>query len=173
MTKYLLTYQETERLFFRRIAPSDFDAWLPFHQDPTSTSYWKGIPEDPLAACREQFDRVFERYEKGQGGMNALILKSNGNLTGMCGLLVQTVDDLEELEIGYSILPEYRKKGFATEAAMKCKAYAFEQNFSKSLISIIHVDNFLSKKVVINNGMKVDKTTTYKNNPVEIFRVIQ
>ncbi len=171
MTNYLLEGVETERLVFRKITEADFDDWLPFHQDPMSTWYWKGLPKDPVVACLEQFARVLERYEKGLGGMNALILKSNGKLIGMCGLLVQTVNDLEELEIGYSILPEYRDNGYATEAAIKCKTYAFEHNFSKSLISIIHEDNLLSKKVARNNGMAPDKTTVYKDNPVEIFRV--
>lgn len=173
MAKYLLTGQETERLIFRKIRPSDFDAWLPFHEEPKSSSYWFGLPEDPMVACKQQFDRVFERYENNMGGMNALVCKTSGALLGMCGLLIQTVDTIEELEIGYSILPEYWQKGYATEAARKCKTYAFEHHFASSLISIIHVDNLPSKKVALNNGMFLDKSTTYKNNPVDIFRVFQ
>lgn len=87
----LLEGEETERLLFRKLSPSDFDTWLPFHQDPRSSQYWEGLPEDPIIACQEQFARVFERYEKDLGGMNALILKSTGSLIGVCGLLVQTV----------------------------------------------------------------------------------
>ena len=173
MTKYLLTGQETERLLFRNLSPSDFDAWLPFHQDPRSTWYWDGLPTDPLEACREQFERTFERYEKNQGGMNALISKTDGKLIGICGLLLQSVDGIQELEIGYSVLPGFWKKGYATEAAIKCKEYAFENNLSTSLISIIHLDNLPSKKVARKNGMEVDKATIYKENPVEIFRVHQ
>lgn len=103
--------------------------------------------------------------------MNALIDKTSNTLIGQCGLLAQTVDDIEELEIGYSILPKYWKKGYASEAAKKCKKYAFENGFAKSLISIIHIDNIPSQKVAANNGMYLDKTTTYKDNPVHIFRV--
>lgn len=151
--------------------PSDFKAWLPFHEDPRSTRYWEGLPKDPTIACQEQFDRIFERYEKKLGGMNALIHKSNGNLIGICGLLVQTVDGRQELEIGYSILPQYWKQGYATEAATQCRQYAFENNLSDSLISIIHVDNIPSQKVAVKNGMHLDKTTCYKDNPVHIFRI--
>ncbi|HMB62997.1 MAG TPA: GNAT family N-acetyltransferase [Eudoraea sp.] len=171
MSKYLLTGQETENLHFRKIERSDFQSWLPFHEDPGSTHYWQGIPADPIAACEEQFARIFERYEKGLGGMNALILKSGKKLVGLCGLLVQSVDGITELEIGYSILPEYRRHGFATEAAIKCKEIAFAEKFSPSLISIIHVANLPSKKVARNNGMHLDKTTVYRNNPVAIYRV--
>ena len=171
MEKYLLAGEETERLVFRKILPSDFNAWLPFHEDPRSTQYWEGIPKDPFQACREQFQRIFERYENQLGGMNALICKSRKRLIGICGLLIQTVDGTEELEIGYSVLPEFWKNGYASEAAMKCRDYAFGHQISSSLISIIHVDNKPSKKVAINIGMTLDKETTYKNNPVAIFRI--
>lgn len=173
MPKYLLENQTSERLVFRRLKPSDFDDWLPFYHNPKSTQFWEGLPTDPIVACKTQFDRAFERYENNLGGMNAIISKASGKLIGICGLLVQTVDNIPELEIGYSVLPEFWLKGYAFEAAKKCKDYAFENNFSKSLISIIHVDNVPSQKVAQKNGMHLDKTTTYKDNPVHIFRVNQ
>ena len=171
MERLLLENETSERLYFRKIGPEDFETWLPFYYDPESTRYWEGIPKDPLIACQEQFDRVNERYIKGLGGMNALLLKGTNVLIGMCGLLVQQVDGQKELEIGYSILPDYRRKGYALEAAQKCKAFAEERQLSKSLISIIHVDNLPSQKVALKNGMKLDKTTRYRGNPVDIFRV--
>ncbi len=173
MPKYLLEHEESERLLFRKLEPSDFEEWLPFYHDPRSTQYWEGLPSDPKEACKVQFDRVFERYDNDLGGMNALILKASGKLVGICGLLVQVVDDMEELEIGYSILPKFWLQGFAVEAAQKCKQFAFQESYSDSLISIIHVDNVPSQKVALKNGMFLDKTTIYKDNPVHIFRVNQ
>jgi RimJ/RimL family protein N-acetyltransferase len=167
----LLKGEATDRLIFRKLKVSDFDTWLPFYHDPRSTQYWEGLPEDPKIACKEQFAKVFERYEKNLGGMNALISKSNDTFIGMCGLSVQTVDEVQELEIGYSILPKYWRKGYATEAAKKCRDYAFEQNLSESLISIIQVDNVPSQKVALNVGMVLGKTTVYQDNKVHVFRV--
>ncbi len=168
----LLVDQETERLKFRKINVSDFEAWLPFYQNPLSTQYWEGLPKDPIKACEEQFQRVFERYENNLGGMNALIQKTSDRLIGICGLLVQVVDGIQELEIGYSILPEFWCKGYATEAAKKCKEFAFTNKLADSLISIIHIDNIPSQKVALANGMQLKKTTTYKNNPVHIYRIM-
>lgn len=173
MSKYLIENQETERLAFRQLKESDFEDWLPFFHNPKSTQFWEGLPNDPVVACREQFNRIFERYENNLGGMNALILKESGALVGICGLLVQTVDNIKELEIGYSVLPQFWLQGYAFEAAQKCKEFAFDNNFSASLISIIHVDNVPSQKVAEKNSMFLDKTTIYKNNPVHIFRVNQ
>ena len=173
MANYLLEGESTSRLLFRKVTPDDFEAWLPFHEEPLSSQYWEGLPAEPKVACQQQFDRIFERYEHHLGGMNALILKENGKMIGLCGLLVQNVDDTEELEIGYSILPSYWRQGLAFEAAQKCKTHAFQNNYAQSLISIIHIDNVPSQKVALKNGMLLDKTTTYRDNPVHIFRVNQ
>ncbi len=171
MTDYLLDGQSSERLHFRKVVASDFDTWLPFHEEPLSSQYWDGLPQDPKIACKQQFDRIFERYDKGLGGMNALISREEKKFVGLCGLLVQVVDKQEELEIGYSILPKYWRQGFAFEAAEKCRIHAFDKNLAPSLISIIHIDNVPSQKVALKNGMFLDKTTRYNDNPVHIFRV--
>ncbi len=171
MAKHLLEQQESERLYFRKVQPSDFETWLPFYHDPESTQHWDGIPSDSIQACQEQFDRIFERYENLLGGMNALVLKESHVLIGLCGLLIQTVDGKEELEIGYSILPNYRQQGFAIEAAMACKKYAFDRQLAPSLISIIHINNRASQKVALKNGMQKTIQTNYKGNPVYIYRI--
>jgi [ribosomal protein S5]-alanine N-acetyltransferase len=171
MNSLLLYGAESERLVFRAVSTSDFESWLPFYDDPESTRYWNGIPNDPVIAGREQFAIIFQRIKKGLGGMNALVEKNSGAFIGICGLLVQVVDNRKELEIGYSLLPDSRNKGLATEAALHCKKYAFANQLAPSLISIIQVDNTPSQKVALKLGMKIDTTTSYKNNPVHIYRV--
>ena len=103
--------------------------------------------------------------------MNVLIQKATGTFLGQCGLLIQTVDGVDELEIGYSLLPLYRGKGYAIEAARKCRDFAFENNLSDSLISIIDPDNVASQKVALQNGMKLDKCTIYKDGHYNIYRI--
>ncbi|PCJ94477.1 MAG: GNAT family N-acetyltransferase [Flavobacteriaceae bacterium] len=168
---YLLEGVTSNRLLFRKLNPIDFDAWLPFHENPLSTQFWEGKQAEPKIACQLWLDKTFYRYKNKLGGMNALIAIQTEALVGQCGLLVQNVDGIVELEIGYSILPHYWKNGYATEAATKCKQFAFENKLATSLISIIHIDNIPSQKVAINNGMHIEKTTVYKDNPVHIFRV--
>tara|TARA_R110002050_G_scaffold1281_4_gene9283 strand:+ start:14936 stop:15454 length:519 start_codon:yes stop_codon:yes gene_type:complete len=168
---YLMNSITSERLLFRQLTADDFQAWLPFHQDKRTSEYWSGLPNTPVAACKADFERTFYRYQNNLGGKLALIEKNTGIFIGLCGLLVQQVAGNEELEIAYSLLPNYWKKGFAREAAQRCKIFAREHQLANSLISIIHMDNLPSQKVALNNGMRIDTTTTYHNNPVFIFRV--
>ena len=107
--------------------------------------------------CKFWFDKAFHRYENDLGGMNVLIDKKTNSLVGQCGLLVQTIENVQRLEVGYSILPEYWNQGFASEAALKCKNFGFENNFSTSLMSMVHVNNVGSEKVALKNGMTFEK----------------
>lgn len=168
---YLLTGEETDRLIFRKIQESDFNEWLIFFVDPRSSIHWVEEWKSPQDACAAWYQKQFWRYENQMGGMNALIEKSSGRLIGHCGLLVQTVDGQPELEIGYSLLWEFWGKGYASEAATKCRDYAFHNDLSKSLISIISLSNIPSQKVALKNGMSNRKETKYKGNPVYIFRI--
>mgnify|MGYP001828034481 CR=1 FL=1 len=168
---FLLDGQESKRLLFQKIQHSDFSDWLPFHQDPRTSEFWNGLPNDPEIACKEDFERTFFRYRNDLGGKMALISKATEELVGLSGLLVQDINDNKELEIAYSLLPKFWKQGFAIEAAAQCKSYAKANKLANSLISIIHVDNIPSQQVALKIGMLLDSSTTYYGNPVHIYRL--
>jgi len=171
-TQLVLFGQETERLLFRKLEESDFDTWLQFCEDPDSLKYFAFKQTDSgEEKCRQWFDKIQWRYANNAGGMNVLIDKDSGEFIGQCGLLVQKVDEQEELEIGYSLMPGARGLGYALEAAQKCRDLAFQNNFTDSLISIIHPGNHTSKRVASNNGMQHSKHTLFNQMPVDIYRI--
>ncbi len=168
----LLFGEESERLSYRKVDDSYFPEWMEFCSDYESLKYI-GINQElsPQEKCQIWFDRVYNRYENNLGGMNALILKQNNQFVGQCGLLIQTIDEIQEVEVGYSLMPNHRNQGYAIEAAKKCRDFAFENNLAESLISTIHMDNVCSAKVAVKNGMKLEKKTLFRGLPVQIFRI--
>lgn len=170
---YLLTGEETERLHFRLLKPSDFNNWLPlFFKEEAARYLGLDSTKSPSELCKHWFDKAFHRYENNLGGMNVLEDKFTGEMIGQSGLLIQEKNGKEFLEVGYSILPKYWGMGYATEAAIKCKDYSFENNIEDELFSVIHIDNIASQKVALKNNMRLFwESITYKDILVNFYKV--
>ena len=170
---YLLEGFETERLRFRKLSWHDFDPWQElFISD--DVALFLGL--DPKLSKKELtqkwFDKTFNRYENNLGSMNVLIDKQTNRLIGQSGLLIQEVEGEKRLEISYSILPEFWRKGFAFEAANACLNYAFEQDWANNLISQVDPQNIGSEKVALKNGMTLEKTVLEDDDsPLNIFSI--
>lgn len=161
---------ESGRLRYRSLAIDDYEALLPFFKSKEATRYYR-LKEPPEATCKAWIERQLQRYEKDGYGLCALIEKTTNQLVGQCGLLKQVVDDTEELEIGYLLIPAFWSRGFAAEAARFFRDFAFERQMAPSIISIIDTGNINSQKVAYNNGMKIDKETKFKDMQVYIYRI--
>lgn len=169
--KYTLEGESSERLDFRLIEESDFDSWLPFFEVPEAVEYFGEIyRQGPQVSCRVWMDKVAERYSNDTGGMIALIDRESGKFVGQCGLMIQDIDDVKELEVGYSLLPEFWGNGYAREAAVRFKELAFQRGYSDSVISIIHPKNAPSEKVAKANGMSIEKQSIFHGFEVNIWR---
>ena len=168
---YLMDGETSERLLFRKLNVQDFDALLPYYQNPESKKFKTPDEKSDEELCKYLIQTILNRYEK-ENGLMALEEKETGNLIGLCGLLIQEIDGEQVIEIGYHILPSKRRRGYASEAAIKCKEYAFNNKLCTTVVSIIHKDNNNSKKVARNNGMVLLKKTVWRENPVEVFQVI-
>lgn len=175
--KYLLTNQETERLSFRPVDKADFDTWLPFFKMKNIYKYlWLDETKSEQELCEFWFEKCLARYEEDRGGLNAVILKSTGEMIGKCGLLVQDIEEEKRLEVGYSFLPQHWHKGYATEAAIFAKNFGFineyDKHFNSNILSMVHVENEGSAKVARNNSMKFEKQVPgLGQNVFDIFSI--
>ncbi len=138
------------RLHFRKLTLEDAPAWSAFLSNAEAVKYFFPFADAKQFAV-DWMERTMNRYETDGYGMYALIEKETRNFIGQCGLLIWEVDGKTELEIGYHIFPRYWKNGFASEAAMEVKNFAFENSISESIISIIGSENFPSLKVAEKN----------------------
>jgi RimJ/RimL family protein N-acetyltransferase len=162
----------TERIITRRLVPEDHKNWKPFFQDPAACRFIpdRGI-KDPGERAIHWVNRQIERYAQHSYGLHALLDRKTNRFMGQCGLLTQEIDGAEEVEIGYHLLPEFRGRGLATEAAKAFRDYAFDQMLTDTLVSIIDKDNLSSQKVANRNGMKAGKPVSWQNMDVIIYRI--
>lgn len=170
---FSLAGKTTQRISFVEVNTNHFEEWKKLF---ISDDVAKFLGLDPQLTPHELttiwFDKTFDRRNNYLGTMNALIDKKNGKLIGQSGLLIQTIEDEQRLEVSYSILPEYWRQGFAYEAANACKNHAFKKEWSDNLISLVEPENIGSEKVALKNGMTLEKTIIELHNaPFNVFSI--
>jgi RimJ/RimL family protein N-acetyltransferase len=68
-------------------------------------------------------------------------------------------------------MPEFRGKGYAFEAAQKCRDFAFENQLADQLFSVILPGNDASVRVATKNGMKFLKRTVEDGDIVDVYSI--
>lgn len=150
---------ETERLIIREMKQSDLDALcrIMCDEEVMHAAYESAFSIEEVQGW---LNRHLKRYEDYGFGLWAVVLKETGEMIGQCGLTLQTWQDKEILEIGYLFQKAYWHKGYATEAAIACKEYAFTVLNASRVYSMIRDTHIASQNVAIRNGMKIiDKFT--------------
>ncbi len=164
--------EETDRLTIRALEISDIPIWETFFENNPSLRYLGiDLNMDKNEQSKAWINRQIERYQTNLYGHHALISKETNEFIGQCGLLTQKIKGVKELEIGYHILPKYWGKGYATEAAIKFRDYAFNNKISKTLISVIDIQNSASQNVAKKLGMHNEKLIRCHGLDVFVYRI--
>lgn len=142
---------ETERLYLREMSQSDFDSLCKILRDEETMYAYNGAFDDSMV--QEWLDKQLARYREYGFGLWAVCLKETDEMIGQCGITMQDWLGKEMLEVGYLFQRAYWHKGYATEAAIACKEYAFAKLGADEVCSIIRDNNFPSQNVALRNGM--------------------
>ncbi len=158
---------ETNRLLLRLWNEEDFDKFADYYADENSAKYVGGQKNND-EAWRHFALQIGHWQLKGFGSW-AVDEKSTGNFIGCVGLWQSA--GWPELELGYWLLNEYQGKGYAFEAALKCKEYARDVLNARSLVSYIDPNNSSSIKLAEKLGAKYEKTIELlKHGPHCVYR---
>jgi [ribosomal protein S5]-alanine N-acetyltransferase len=152
---------QTQRLSLREFKLEDIDALAKILSDPENMRYYS-VPFD-RAAVADWIQRNRARYANDGFGLWAMILNSTDELIGDCGLVRQSVDGIDEIEIGYHVRRDLWGRGYASEAARACRVYGFANLEVDRLISLIRPENLASRRVAEKNGMTIWKEVTRAN----------
>jgi RimJ/RimL family protein N-acetyltransferase len=159
---------ETPRLRLRHFVPEDLEVLALLMANPDFMRFSSGVFSWEETE-RFLFDRVIAPARAGWPSQFALVEREENRLIGYCGFFRQIVDDVNEIEIGYRLHPDYWNRGLATEAARAVRDYAFLELKLPRVISLIHPDNHASRRVTEKNGLTLEKKTIFRGYPTLVF----
>jgi len=147
------TILETDRLYLRKFSDSDYIDLCEILQDKdVMYAYDHVFSDDEVKNWYNKL--IIKHYEQYSFGLWAVIHKNTHEVLGQCGLTIQELNGKEYLEIGYLFKKKNWHKGYAVEAALGCKKYAFEILKAEKVCSIIRDTNIASQNVAIRIGME-------------------
>ena len=117
-------------------------------------------------ACAYILNGPVAMYARLGFGFYIVELKDGQIPIGICGLVKR--DFLDDVDIGYALLPRYWAKGYAYEAASAVMAYATRSLGLKRLIAITSPDNHRSARVLEKLGMRYERMVAYPDSAEEV-----
>lgn len=142
---------ETDRLILRKLTNDDkHDLSLILQNKDVMYAYEHVFSDEEVDIW---LNNQLRRYKEDGFGLWAVILKKTGKLIGQCGLTIQQIDNKNVVEVGYLFNKAYWHNGYATESAIACKNYAFNNLNVDEVYSIIRENNTSSINVARRNGM--------------------
>jgi [ribosomal protein S5]-alanine N-acetyltransferase len=149
MSKQIL---ETARLVLREMTPDDLDFVAAMLADPEVMRYY------PKCYTREEaatwIERQMRRYARHGHGLWLAIDKATNQSVGQVGLLIQQVHGVMEKEVAYLIHRPFWRRGFATEAGLAARDYAFGVLGRERVVALIRPENAASLRVAQRLGLK-------------------
>jgi RimJ/RimL family protein N-acetyltransferase len=150
---------ETQRLLLRPLVAEDAEALNRIQSDADHMRFYPS--PFSFEETREWIARAQERYERDGFGLLAVEDRTTGEFLGNVGPVVQVVDGVDEIELGWSITPARSWQGIATEAASACRDWVFDVVGADHVISLILPANEPSRGVARNIGMTIWKQTIF------------
>jgi ribosomal-protein-alanine N-acetyltransferase len=156
---------ETKRLILREWRESDFPAYAEFRNDPVVAKY--NGPVSPGEAWRTALYNIGHWQVRGFGQFQ-IELKANQQPIGTCGPYYPL--EWPEPEIAWNVYADYRRQGFASEAARAALEFAYSTLGWPTAISVIADDNVASFGVAKKLGASPEKSITIKGIGCTLFR---
>lgn len=147
--------RETKRLILRAFRDSDLDAFVAYRSDPQTAQFqsWNApYSHEQGIALIEEMKRLRPAVS-GEWYQIALELKASGDLVGDCAFCV-LMEDPRQAEIGFTLSPQQRGKGYATEAVQALLAYLFDDLRLHRVRAICDVENVSSASLLERVGMR-------------------
>jgi len=101
-------------------------------------------------------------YKENGFGLWLILLKNNCTPIGMCGLVKR--ESLDDIDIGFALLPEYSKLGYGYEIANATLNYANQVLRIDKVVAITDSNNIPSIKLLNKLGLQFEKKLKLSEN---------
>lgn len=158
---------ETDRLILRRLSTDDAEFVLDLLNQP---SFLRFIGDRGVRTVEDA--RRFIRngpmasYERFGFGLYLVALKDSAEPIGICGLLNR--DGLEDVDIGFGLLPQFWSRGYAFEAASAVMDYGQTTFGVDRIVAIASPDNDRSFKLLERLGLRFERLIRLSEGQPEI-----
>ena len=96
-----------------------------------------------------------EMYRRYGFGLYRVALGSAQKPIGICGILQR--ETLEHADLGFAFLPEFRKQGYALEAAQAVLRHEFRQHRLSRIYAMVSAENHASRNLLQKLGFSFER----------------
>ena len=158
---------ETERLILRRLSADDGAFILGLLNDP---AWLRFIGDKGVKTLEDARNYILtgpmDMYARLGFGLYLTERKSDAAPIGICGLIKR--DALEDVDIGFAFLPDFRGKGYAREAAAAVMEHARDAFGLQRLVAITSPDNEASIRLLEKLGLRFETTMSLAGDSHEV-----
>lgn len=97
-----------------------------------------------------------EMYQNQGFGLNHVSLREDGTAIGICGLLKR--ETLDDVDLGFALLPEFRRQGYTFEAAAAILEHGRTRLGIERIVAILAPDNTASAKLLCKLGFEFENS---------------
>ena len=159
---------ETERLLLREFTKKDAAFIVTLLNTPT---FLKFIGDKKIRTIDEAENYLatgpIKSYEGNGFGLWLFYLKDNKAPIGMCGFIKR--DTLEDIDIGYAMLPEYENNGYAFEICNAVMNYGKTKLGINRIIAITTKENVRSSSLLNKIGLYFEKNIRLGEDKEELM----
>jgi RimJ/RimL family protein N-acetyltransferase len=151
-----LTVLETDRLLLRRITTGDADFLLRHLNDPSFHQFIGDRGVRTVEQARHYIrERALSSYTEFGYGIYLVQLKSSGEPIGTCGLINR--HGMDDVEVGFALLPAYWSHGYALEAAQAVMEYGYGELNLDRIVAIVNPGNHRSYRLLEKLGLRFER----------------
>jgi len=158
---------ETDRLILRHLTTDDAAFILALVNDP---SWLRFIGDNGVRTLEDACNYIVRgpvaMYARVGFGLYLTALKEERTPLGICGLIKR--DSLEDVDIGFAFLPQFRLQGYAYEAASAVLVYGKQVLGLQRIVAITSADNQRSANLLEKLGLHFERLITLANDVQEL-----